>query len=134
MKDKLKELKAFVKKHEKVIIVATTAIGGVIVYAITKKSIANRKAKLIAEEAVKAQLDYEADRVKRIAELAPNWSTGTLTEIAKDFVYDPTQYELIVNDITPADLGKVDEDILKLEGVTDETTVSMLAYTIAKKD
>lgn len=121
----MKELKAkfkrFVKKHEKIIVLTTAVVGGVVVYVVGKKSLKRSLKTVIAPE-----VDWAKITEENKAKLAPNWATGTLTDINN--VFDDNSLELIVNDIKPADLGKVGEDILKCAGVTDQDVVSTIMY------
>ena len=124
-----KELKAkineFVKKHKKVIVLTGVTVGGIVVCAIAGKGAA-KKVKTVIDNSVS---NWETLREQRKTQLAPDWKTGTLTEIS-GAIDGATDYELIVNDIKPTDLGKVGEDLLRLANVTDETQVSTLMYVI----
>ena len=113
-------------KHKKAIVAVSVVAGGVVVYAITKKSLPKIAQKIDVNGPA---VNWEELRKKRISELAPNWSTGELTEIWES-VDDGagSEIEIIVNNLKPEDLGKFGEDILKLDGTTNEDSISLIGY------
>lgn len=123
----MKELKAkfkrFVKKNEKVIVLTTAVVGGVAVYVIGKKAL--KKSTKVDTSAFDS-IDWAKLAEENKAKFAPNWSTGELTSICGVDNFD--ELELIVNELKPADLGKVGDDILKCSGVTENDTVSACLY------
>ena len=117
------KFKAFVKKHEKVIVLTTAVVGGVVVYVVGKKAYG----KTLKKNSVKApEIDWAKIAEENKAKIAPNWSTGVLTEVFNDGT--DVSLEAIVNELKPTDLGKVGEDILKCAGITENDTVSAMLY------
>lgn len=106
----------FVKKHKKELAVAAVAVvGGAVVFAVTKK-----KPKSINLLESNINSDWAEKEKARIAAL--DWKLGELT----DFWDEGHCVNAIVNDITVADLGKLGEESLKIDGVTNDSTVSMV--------
>lgn len=120
--DKAK-VKQFVKDHKKEIFIGVTvAVGGMIVYKITKQ-----KPKFL-KETVKLQSisDWEAIETERIKNL--NWNLGEVTQLWNE----GDCVNAIINDITVNDLGSLGEECLKIDSVTKDTTVTMLVGFLNK--
>ena len=108
---KQKKVKEFVNTHKKEIaLTAVTVIGGALVYAITKKKPTPNS------DAVKCVFNRVEDLTK------PEMNLGTITELWKEGDY----VNAIVNDFTVADLGRLGEELCKIDSVMPETTVTAL--------
>lgn len=106
-----KKVKEFVNTHKKEIaLTAVTVIGGALVYAITKKKLT------LNPDTVKCVFNRVEDLNK------PEMNLGTITELWKEGDY----VNAIVNDFTVADIGRLGEELCKIDGVTPETTVTAL--------
>lgn len=105
------EFKKFVKEHKKEIIIGTgvVVVGGLI-FVITKK-----KLKIYAELGDKFSMPCK-DLEK------PNISVGKIDE----FWQDNFGKMAIVNDITVKDIGTLGQNFLQMDGVTNDTKVSMI--------
>lgn len=115
-KNKVKE---FVKTHKKEIaLTAVAVVGGVIIFAITKK-----KPKIVTQlaEAVPANKWRWID--------APELELGTITDLSTNGEW----IDAIVNDITVGDLGRFGEELCKIEGVNPNTIVSSMMSFIGEK-
>lgn len=108
---KAKNALEFVKTHKKEVAIATAAVvGGVVVFAITKKK---------PETTVQA-IETVAKGWK---ELDPSViKLGTIVDLGENL--DGEFIEMIVNDINIGDLATFAEELKNLEGVTSETGVS----------
>lgn len=108
-----KKVKEFVNTHKKDIALAlttVTVVGGALVYAITKTK-------------PRLNLDAVNGVFNRIEDMnKPDMNLGTLTELWKEDGY----VNAIVNDFTIADLGRLGEELCKIDSVTPETTVTAL--------
>ena len=109
-KNKIKEFANAHKKEIALTLTVTAAVGGALVYAITKK-----KPKL-NPDAVKCVFNRIEDLNK------PEMNLGTLTELWKE----DGIINAIVNDFTIADLGRLGEELCKIESVRPDTTVTAL--------
>ena len=113
---KLDEMKTFVKEHKNEIIAGVIGVGvtvGSIAYImVTKKPVK-------IPEAVKP--NFAAIEKSRIEKL--NWRLGDMTDLWNEGGHINT----IINDITMADLGKLGDELIKIEGVTMETGISIIA-------
>lgn len=104
---KFNEFVGWAKDHKKEIAITTAGIAAsAVVFAITKK-----KPEIPVEQIVK-RFNNDLDK--------PEWNVGALTELWLEGEY----INSIVEDFTIADLGKLGEEFLKVEGVTPETGVS----------
>ena len=110
MKQKLEKAKTFVKKHKKEIAigVGTAVIGGV-VYMITKK-----KPKINSIDSF-MPIPYKDLEI-------PKLDIGRIDELWQDKISKMA----IVNDFTIADMGDIGQEFLKIDGVTNETEVSVI--------
>lgn len=113
-KEKIKE---FVKTHKKEIaIAAVMTVGGAVVFAVTRKT---ASAPVKAVEAV----------VKEYKDIDPSIiGIGTINDLYED----EWGYEMIANDITVKDLGNFGQELMKLEGVTEETEISSIIGILSK--
>lgn len=112
MKEKLSKVKTFVNDHKKELIVGAGVTGtvliGSIVYMITKQ---------------KPKIADISSVVTKIEDLEkPELDFGRLDELWRE----DSVVNLIVNDITVADLGAFGEQLKKINGVADDTTVTAL--------
>ena len=113
-KNKIKE---FVKTHKKEVAVAVVmAVGGAVVFMVTRKT-ASAPVKAV-ETVVKEYKDIDSSII----------GIGTITDLYED----EWGYEMIANDITVKDLGNFGRELLKLEGVTEETEITSAIGVLSK--
>ena len=106
----------FVKEHKKELAIAAVAVvGGTVLFALTRK-----KPESIKMLEATAGSDWKQKELARIEAL--DWNLGEVTDLWNE----GECVNAIINDITVADLGKLGEESLKIEGITKDTTVSML--------
>lgn len=116
---KMEKCKNFVKKHKWKIVagLSLAAVGG-IVYGVSKTSV---KVDDIVEKALDnndgyypgwKKLDHDTIGIGEVADLDINLTSGYL--------------EGIVNDISVTDIGKLGEELMKIDGVTEDKTVSVV--------
>lgn len=113
---KLDEMKTFVKEHKNEIIAGAIGVG-VTVCGITYIMVTKKPVKI--PEAVKP--NFAAIEKSRIEKL--NWKLGDMTDLWNEGGCINT----IINDITMADLGKLGDELMNIEGVTKETGISIIA-------
>lgn len=113
LKEKYEKVKEFVVDH-KVEIAASlcVAVGGVALYKIVKSI----PTKTVADELIMKAAD--AGMAEKLP--IPKLDVGTID----DMWVDQWGTNLILNDVTVSDLGKLGEEFLKIDGITDETVVS----------
>lgn len=118
MKQKLKRVKTFVMEHKKEIVIgAGLALAGGVVFIITKhKSEGMRKV-------IKTSMEYK-DLEK------PNICIGKIDELWQD-EFGKTA---IVNDFKVADMGTIGQEFLKINGVTNNTDVSVIIGLLDKPE
>lgn len=118
MNAKMKKAKGFVKEHKKELaIAAVTVVGGAIVFAITRKQSETIKKDMDRiHEAFTSTINEWRDLDKSVIEL------GTIESLDTNGEW----IDAIVNDISVSDLGKLGEELVKLEGVNSETGVSAM--------
>ena len=110
---KAKNVMEFVKTHKKEVAVATVAVvGGVVVFAITKKK--PEKSIQAVETVAKEWRDLDPSVIK----------LGTITDLVENTTGE--YIDMIVNDINVGDLAAFAEELKNLEGVTSETGVSAI--------
>jgi hypothetical protein len=110
LKEKLAQVKAFAKDHKKEIAIGIgVLVGGTVVYKIVKSS---PKVIDICETIDKSNVIKDLE--------IPKTELGTINELWQDGFGK----NLILNDVTVGDLGKVGEEFLKIDGVTNETVVT----------
>ena len=113
LKEKIEQVKTFVAGHKKEIAIGVcVAVGGVVVYKIVKKTLKiDSMSDVVTDDSLWDQL----------TELEiPELEVGTIEDLWKD----QWGKSLILNDITVADMGKIGEEFLKIEGVTKDTVVT----------
>lgn len=116
-----KNVKEFVKTHKKEIAIAAAAtVGGVLAFAIT------RKTPKFSKETIKSV----TTQVMPTDILKPELDFGTLT----DLWVDDYGVNAIVNDITVADLGKFGEQLTKIDGVENDTVVTAMMGFLEKTE
>lgn len=122
LKEKFEQAKDFVVDHKKEIaIVALTAVGGVIVWKIVKKipSVETPVDKIIVEAAESSFTGYLPK---------PDLALG----VVNDLWVDQFGKNLILNEFTVADMGKIGEELLKIDGITKETEVTAMLGLLDK--
>ena len=112
--------KDFVKKHKWKIVagVGLAAVGGII-YGVSKTSRATT-ADDIMEKLLEDSEDYCNGWKKLDDDIL---GIGTVTDLGINT--DVKYVDAIVNDITVADIGKLGEGFMNIDGVTEDNTVSM---------
>lgn len=116
MNEKLEQAKKFVKEHKKEVITGVcVVVGGAIVYKITKK-------KPKVETLVHSTTSYI-----QITEV-PKLDVGKID----DLWFDNYGTNLILNDFTIADMGKIGKELTKIKGITDETEVTAVLGLLDK--
>lgn len=101
----------FAKTHKKEVAIATVAVvGGVVVFAITKKK--PESVVQAVETVSKGWRELDSSVIK----------LGTVADLGENLDYE--FIEMIVNDINVGDLAAFAEELKNLEGVTSETGVS----------
>lgn len=114
---KEKKVVEYVKTHKKEIALAVAGtVVGVVLFAITRK---------VASTPVKAVETVVND----YKEIDPNViNIGTITDLWED----EYGYDMIVNDVTIKDLGNFGQELMKLEGVTEETEITAMMGVLSK--
>ena len=108
-----KNIREFIKTHKKEIAIAAIAtVIGSVAFAIT------RKTPKFAKETIKSV----TTKVMPTDIPKPELEFGTLT----DLWVDDFGVNVIVNDITVADLGKFGEQLTKIDGVENNTVVTAM--------
>ena len=109
LKEKIEQVKVFVADHKKEIAIGLcVAVGGTVLYKVVKV-----KPKI---ENVTGTMFCNVDKYLEI----PKLDVGTITELWEEDGYK----NLFLNDITVADMGKIGEELLKIDGVTNKTCVT----------
>lgn len=112
MEKKENKVVKFIKDHKKPIIAGAigvgAAIGGVILYALGKKD---------SEPQLFFNGVFSTPNAKDIS--IADWSTGNLAECWRENGH----VNLIVENFTVADAGKLGKELLKIDGVTAETAL-----------
>lgn len=113
----MEKVKEFAKRNKKWIFLGTAVVavvGGVTVYAITKKK---PKFTCWMSDGTPEWRLAEDERIKAL-----DWSVGTMTDLWDEGGY----INGIVNKVTLEDLGKFGEELKKIEGVVSESGVDMV--------
>ena len=141
LKAKMKEfgvkVKDFFKKHKKLIVLGTVTVGGIVACVVLDKrgKAAQRALKALkADDLAKNVIEvdeltkklHEAS-VMEIQQFNPNWSVGSI-EGVEHYCDNWNSIEVLVNDLKLDDIGKLGEELLKSEGVTDDKNVSVFVY------
>lgn len=117
LKEKMKQVKTFVADHKKEIAICVgVVVGGVVVYKIVKKVPKQQTLDKAVDKSFGNFLGFIACKDLDI----PKTDIGTIDELWQEGDFK----NLIFNDITVADMGKIGEEFLKIDGVTKETVVS----------
>ena len=114
LKEKFEQAKEFVVEHKKEIaIVALTAVGGAVVWKVVKSvpSIETPVDKIIIEAAESKVTEYLP---------RPDLAVG----VVDDLWVDQFGKGLILNEFSVGDMGKIGEELLKIDGITKETEVT----------
>lgn len=122
LKEKFEQAKGFVIDHKKEIGIAVGSIvGGVIVWKIVKKvpKVGGPVDKFIMKA-------VESDVTEYLP--APDLAIG----VVDDLWVDQFGKNLILNEFTIADMGKIGEELLKIDGVTNETEVTAILGLLDK--
>lgn len=130
LKEKIKAGVNYVKNHKKetAIILGTVVVGGV-VYVITKQRSKNMdKAICMASDGMSKYLVYEKSNFVDLE--IPKLDVGTIDELWTD----KFGTNLILNDVTVSDLGKIGEEFKKINGITDETAVTAVVGLLDKME
>lgn len=118
LKEKIEQAKVFVKEHKKEIVAGLCiAAGGTVLYKICKSEPKFEAINTLIEASSNIKdLDIPKLDVGTIDDLwSDNWGTN-----------------LILNDVTVADLGKVGNEFLKIDGVTNDTVVTAVVGLLTK--
>lgn len=106
------EIKDYIKNHKKEIVIGAISVVGIgVMTAIGVKSL--KTVKTIVPDVAKSIDDID---------VPDTWSVGTVTQLWKE----NTWTNAIINDITIADLGKLGEELQKIDGVKSNTEVSAM--------
>ena len=121
------EIKNFIKKHKKEILIGAgvTLVGGV-VYLVTKNK---PKFNTLADIGIDNDFveNFNSIRLKEQARIeAFNCGVGTVT----DMWDEGGALNLIINDITIDELGLLGKEFIKLDEVSDNTTVNLVVGLI----
>lgn len=120
MKEKLEKAKTFVKEHKKEILIGTgLVIAGGVIFVVTKKKPKFEGARRV----IKTSMEY-TDLEK------PELNIGRIDELWKD----ECGKMAIVNDFTVADMGSIGQEFLKIDGVTNDTEVSVIMGLLDKQN
>lgn len=122
LKEKFERDKEFVVEHKKEIaIVALTAVGGAVVWKVVKSvpSIETPVDKIIVGAAESTVTEYLP---------RPDLAVG----VVDDLWVDQWGKNLILNEFTVADMGKIGEELLKIDGITKETEVTAVLGLLDK--
>ncbi len=124
----------FVKNHKKEVLIGTglVVIGGVI-YIVTKKKPKGMKNFKASDTVIDMLSDGECKFMtfEKYANMNLEIPEVELGEIS-DLWVDKFGKNLILNDVTVADLGKVGEQFLKIDGITNETNVTAVVGLLDK--
>ncbi len=108
LKEKVTKGKEFVKEHKKEIAIGLACVvGGAVVYKITKK-------------APKFEKLEDCELIGSVTVDIPQLKIGKID----DLWCDDFGKNLIVNDITVANMGEIGQEFLKIDGVTEDTVVT----------
>lgn len=120
MKQKVEKAKTFVKEHKKEILIGTgLAVAGGLIFIITKKKPKFEGARRV----IKTSMEYK-DLEK------PVLNIGRIDELWQDEFGKMA----IINDFTVADMGTIGQEFLKIDGVTNETEVSVIMGLLDKQN
>lgn len=109
----MSKIKKFVKEHKKELAIgALTVVAGGVIFAITKKK--------PSEVITQSTLKIPGSNIKDLN--IPDIDYGTIEALWKEG--EGTM--VIMGDITVGNMGKVGEQLLKIENVEPETTVSII--------
>lgn len=118
---KIDEFKTFVKEHKKVIvngaICVGVTVGGIALLVVTKKSLKFPETSFKGMSISKCE-EIEKARIDKL-----NWNLGTMTDLWDEGGCLNT----IVTELTVSDLGKLGDELLKIDGVTKQTGVDIVA-------
>lgn len=112
LKEKFEKVKNFVVDHKKEIAIGVgVVVGGVVIYKIVKH---------LPKNDLVTDINWN-DMTEEIVDLEiPKLEVGTIDELWKD----QWGKSLILNDVTVGDMGKLGEELLKIDGITKETVVT----------
>lgn len=112
LKEKMNKVKNFVVDHKKGIAIGVgVVVGGAVIYKIVKH---------LPKNDLVTDIDW-TDMTGEIVDLEiPKLEVGTIDELWKD----QWGKSLILNDVTVGDMGKLGEELLKIDGITKETVVT----------
>ena len=109
-----KKVLEFVKNHKKEIIISSLAIiGGTAIFVITKKK---------PEFMRKVVPNFQTREEELVKINSLNWNCGELTDLWKEGKVT----NLIINEVKVEELGKLGNELVKLEGVTNDSTISAI--------
>lgn len=118
LKEKMTQVKTFVVEHKKEITIGVACVvGGVIGYKIVKSI---PKVDEISEALSRSKVIKDLD--------IPEMEVGKIDELW----VDGFGKNLILNDCTVGDLGKIGDEFLKIEGVTKDTCVTAVVGLLDK--
>lgn len=120
MKQKIEKTKTFIKEHKKEILIGTgvVMVSGLI-FIVTKKKPKFEGARRV----IKTSMGYK-DLEK------PSLNIGRIDELWQDEFGKIA----IVNDFKVADMGAIGQEFLKIDGVTNETEVSVIMGLLDKQN
>ena len=112
LKEKFEKVKNFVVDHKKEIAIGVgVVVGGVVIYKIVKH---------LPKNDLVTDINW-TDMTEEIVDLEiPKLEVGTINELWSD----QWGKSLILNDFTVGDMGKIGEELLKIDGITKETVVT----------
>ena len=109
LKEKMKQVKEFVVEHKKEIAIGVlVVVGGVTVYKIVKST-----SKITTIDLDSINYEYKDLEI-------PKLDVGVIDDLWED----NWGKSLILNDCTVADMGKLGEEFLKIDGITKDTVVT----------
>lgn len=115
------KLLKFMKSHKKEIIAAgLMTIGAVTLFVITKRKVDVPKFEPASALFVNKPDNWRAIEDKNIEAL--DWKLGKVTDLWPEGGWT----NMIVKNVTPADLGKFGEEALKIDGVNSDTVIDTL--------
>lgn len=118
---KIDEFKNFVKDHKKEIVNGAigvgVTVGGIALLVSTKKTLKFPETSFKGMSISKWE-EIEKARIDKL-----NWNLGTMTSLWDEGGCLNT----IVTDLTVSDLGKLGDELLKIDGVTKQTGVDIIA-------
>ena len=120
MKQEIEKSKEFVKEHKKEILIGTgIAVVGGLIFIVTKKKPKFEGTRRVIKTSMKCK-DLEK----------PNINIGRIDELWQDEFGKMA----IVNDFKVADMGTIGKEFLKIDGVTNETEVSVIIGLLDKQN